>query len=201
MEIYSIKIKSKTNPNIFIARTDDGEYILHSDIIVSRGINKGDIDSTILLEAVRESEVLIGTALSMKYLGSRLKTEKGVRDYLYKHGFTTTSINSIIDKLLSYKAIDDRTYAEAYIRSNPKFSKNKLKDKLRAAGVSKDIIESLIEDIDDTVGCEANANKYLRGKTLDSETKAKLYRRLVCMGYSYDTINAVMNKLKDEEQW
>ena len=41
MEIYSFKLKSKTNSNVFVVATSEGEFILHSDIIVKYKIEKG----------------------------------------------------------------------------------------------------------------------------------------------------------------
>ena len=201
MEIYSLKLKSKTNSNVFIATTDDGEYILHSDIIVSKGIHKGEVDDKIFLDAVADSEVLIGTGVAMKYLGSRLKTEHGIRDYLYNKGYNKSSIDKIVDKLIQYSVIDDRLYASQYIKSNPKFGKLKLKEKLKIAGVSRGIIEELLTDVDDTDSCVMSAEKYLKNKRIDKETVSKLIRHLTGKGYSYDTINSTINKLKREDKW
>ena len=82
MEIYSFKLKSKTNANIFVVDTSVGEFILHSDIIVKHKIEKGVVNDNIFLEAVSESEILIGLNMCLKYISSKLKTEKQIKDYL-----------------------------------------------------------------------------------------------------------------------
>ena len=200
MEIYSLKLKSKTNSNVFIVATDEGEYVLHSDLIVSKGIHKGEVDEKIFLQAVEDSEVLIATSVAMKYFGSRLKTERGIRDYLIKKGYSKYCVDKVVGKLIDYSVIDDRTYASQYIKANPKFSRLKLKEKLKAAGVSRDIVDELIEDVDEADSCMSNAEKYLRGKGLDKETMTKLIRHLMGKGYSYDTVNSTINKLKCEDR-
>ncbi len=201
MEIYSFKLKSSKNSNIFIVSTDTGDFLLLSDIIVKYGIEKGKINDNIFNEAVEQSKILIATNLAMKYLGSRLKTEKQVKDYLYKKEFHKFTVDSVIEKLKEYKVIDDSVYADAYIKSNKNYSKNKLKQKLQKAGVKQDIREELTAEIDDLDSCIIHAEKYMRNKILDKNTRDKLIRHLMSKGYTWDTINTTLNKLKfsDEE--
>ena len=84
MKIYSIKLKSKNNTNIFIVETNMGEYTFFSDVIVKYSLSEKEIEDDVFYTALKESEVLIATNLAMKYLGSRLKTEKQLREYLLK---------------------------------------------------------------------------------------------------------------------
>jgi len=50
MEIYSIALKNKQNPNIFILHTDIGDFDFYSDILVRENITKGEIDSEKFIE-------------------------------------------------------------------------------------------------------------------------------------------------------
>lgn len=84
MIIRDIKLKSKNNPNIFVITTDSGEFIFHSDIIVKYSLSGSDIQSDLFFKALRESEILIATNLAMKYLSTRVKTEKQTKEYLLK---------------------------------------------------------------------------------------------------------------------
>ena len=65
MEIFSFKLKSKTNANVFICSTDNGEYTLHSDIIVKHKMEKGICEDSAFYNAVEESEILIGFNLCL----------------------------------------------------------------------------------------------------------------------------------------
>ena len=124
MEIYSFKLKSKTNANVFIASTSEGEFVLHSDIIVKYKIEKGVINDNVFQEAVKESEVLIGLNTCLKYISSKLKTEKQIKEYLYKKEFHKSAVDQIVEKLKEYNVINDEIYAETYTKSNSNFSKN-----------------------------------------------------------------------------
>jgi len=198
MNILSFKLKSKTNSNIFIVETDDGEFVLHSDIIVKYNLEKGEVDSSKFFEATQESENLIAFNLVTKYLGGKLKTEKQIKDYLYKKEYHKPCVETVINKLLEYKIIDDEMYAESYIRSNPNYSVNKLKQKLMMSGVKNEIISNLLQDKDDEESCFKHATKFLKNKELDSKTKEKLIRNLQSKGFGWDVISKTLNKLKCE---
>ncbi|MBE5741063.1 MAG: hypothetical protein E7351_00815 [Clostridiales bacterium] len=200
MKILSLKVKSKNNPNIFIAETDGGEVELHSEVIVKYGVGVGEIDDKDFVEYVDDSAEIIGANLCMKYISSRLKTEKQIKDYLYKKSYTTRIINRIIEKLKNYSVIDDSEFADSYIRSNQNFSKNKLKQKLASFGVGASLIEEKLTDVDDMDSCVSHAEKFLRGKMMTREVKEKLYRKLVNLGFGYDVIKRVINKFDFEEE-
>ena len=199
MEIINLKLKSKNNANVFICSTDIGEFELHSDVIVKSGIKVGGFDDEKFSFAVQESSELIAFNLVVKYVGSRLKTEQQIKDYLYKKEYHKPTIEAVIEKLKEYKIIDDKTYAETYIRSNPNYSKNKLKQKLFSSGVKSENMDQSLTEVDDEVSCKRNAEKYLRNKTIDKQTIEKLIRRLQGMGYGWETIRSTLNYLKYEE--
>ena len=198
MNILGIKLKSKTNANVFVVETDVGNYNFHSDIIVKCNIKVGDVDEKQFFLAVQESEELIAMGVAMKYVASNLKTEKQIKDYLYKKEFSKQTIDVVIEKLKEYKVIDDKVYAETYLKSNPNFSKRKVQQKLSSFGVKRDLAEEITNEVDDLTSCQINANKFLKNKTLNKETVEKLIRRLTYMGYRWDTIKGVLNNLKFE---
>ena len=196
MEIYSFKLKSKTNANVFVVDTSEGEFVLHSDIIVKHKIEKGVINDNVFLEAVNESEVLIGLNMCLKYISSKLKTEKQIKDYLYKRELKKQAIDKILEKLKEYNVVNDEMYAETYAKSNPNFSKNKIKQKLMSVGVKSDITENATLEVDDFTSCVKHAQKYMRNKVADKPTTEKLIRRLQGMGYNWDAIKHALNELK-----
>lgn len=196
MEIVSLKLKSKTNSNVFICSTDVGEFELHSDVIVKSGIKIGEFDDEKFMQSVQESSEIIAFNLATKYMSSRLKTEQQIKDYLYKKNYHKNIVDSVVEKMKEYKIIDDENYAESYIRSNPNFSKNKIKQKLFASGIKSKIVDESVEEIDDEKSCKTNAEKYLRNKILDKQTVDKLIRRLQGMGYNWEAIKSTLNSLK-----
>ena len=195
MKILSLKLKSKKDANVFVASTDIGEYDLFSEIIVKYSLGNGEIDDEKFKRAVKESMEKIAFNVAVKYASSKLKTEKQIRDYLYKKEFKKATILPVIEKLKEYGVIDDKIYMESYIKSNPNFSKNKLKQKLIMSGISKDLIDEKLNDLEDEDSCLTNAKKFLKNKIMDKKTREKLIRRLTYLGYSWDSINSVLKTI------
>ena len=195
MKILSLKLKSKKDANVFVASTDIGEYDLFSEIIVKYSLGNGEIDDETFKKTVKESMEKIAFNTAVKYASSKLKTEKQIRDYLYKKEFKKATILPVIEKLKEYGVIDDKIYMESYIKSNPNFSKNKLKQKLIMSGISKDLIDEKLNDLEDEDSCLTNAKKFLKNKIMDKKTREKLIRRLTYLGYSWDSINSVLKTI------
>ena len=200
MKILSLKLKSKKDANVFVASTDIGEYDLFSEIIVKYSLGNGEIDDEKFQRAVKESMEKIAFNVAVKYASNKLKTEKQIRDYLYKKEFKKATILPVIEKLKEYGVIDDKIYMESYIKSNPNFSKNKLKQKLIMSGISKDLIDEKLNDLGDEDSCLTNAKKFLKNKIMDQKTHEKLIRRLTYLGYSWDSINSVLKTLNFDEE-
>lgn len=200
MKILSLKLKSKKDANVFVASTDIGEYDLFSEIIVKYSLGVVEIDDEKFKRAVKESMEKIAFNVAVKYASNKLKTEKQIRDYLYKKEFKKATILPVIEKLKEYGVIDDKIYMESYIKSNPNFSKNKLKQKLIMSGISKDLIDEKLNDLEDEDSCLTNAKKFLKNKIMDQKTREKLIRRLTYLGYSWDSINSVLKTLNFDEE-
>ena len=156
----------------------------------------GEVENKIFNTALFESNTLIASEKAMKYLSSKLKTEQQIKDYLFKQGFNKGAVISAIEKLKNYGLIDDQKFALSYIRSNPKFSKNKLKQKLISFGVKQAVADDVLCNLDDADNCIADAQKYLKNKSKDNATMQKLTRHLMGKGYNYETIRQALNKLK-----
>ncbi len=200
MELLSLKLKSKNNPNIFLVTTSKGEYMLHSDIIVKYNIAVGDIDENLFLKCVNQSLEIIALDSAVKYLAHSLKTTKQVRDYLKKKGYEKVTINAVIDKLNEYKLIDDENFITSYINSNPNFSKSKLKQKLLSFGLKNDMIEHGISEINEYSACKVQVEKFIKNKSLDHSLYEKLIRRLMYQGYAWETIKSVVNEFDFKEE-
>lgn len=196
MKILSWKLKNKNNPNVFVVETDVGFFDIHSDILVKNNLKIGEIENGIFYDSVNDSEIIIGFNLATKYISSKLKTEQQIKDYLYKKEFHKQAVEKVVEKLKEYKIIDDNNYAESYIKSNPNFSRNKLRQKLFSMGVKSDIAEKSVQSVDDYYSCKKHAEKYLKNKLIDKQTIDKLIRRLQGMGYGWDEIKHTLNEIK-----
>ena len=166
MNIINISLKSKRNPNIFNVEADGEIFEMHSDIIVKNGIKLGEMDDETFYKSEQESAEIIAFNLCVKYISSRLKTEKQIKDYLYKNNYKKQTVDIVIDKLKNYGIVDDKTYVESYIKSNSNFSKNKVKQKLMQAGVKNENFEEHVALIDDLESCIKHTEKFLKNKEI-----------------------------------
>lgn len=200
MEVYSIRLKSARNTNIFIVSCELGEIVLHGDSIVKFGVAKGFVDNDKFKEAIVESDELRAFDIAGKYMASALKTEKQLKDYLKRKEFNKLTIDSVVCKLKDYCIIDDKNYLENYKKSNKNFSKNKIRQKMFLAGVNVETIDDALMDLDDFESCLYNAEKFLKNKQVDKKTIGKLMRRLLSQGYTYETIRKVLKSLNAESE-
>lgn len=198
MQINSFKLKSKTNANKFVVNTDSGEFLLHADAIVKYHISKGKVDDKAFYLALDESNKIICLDMATKYLSNTIKTERQVKDYLYKKGCEASSINYAIDKLKEYGIINDETFAKSYTASNPRFSRGKLNQKLNGFGVKNFDVSSIVDDEQESNNCLISAQKFVKNKELTKQVADKLVRHLQSKGFNWDTIKPVLTKLKLE---
>ena len=177
MNIISMKVKGK-NTNIFIVKTDSEEYIMHSDIIVKFGICKGLVAEERFKQAVEESTLLIATNTALNYLNQHNKSEKQVKDYLYKKGYKSTIVNAVCIKLKEYNLFNDKTYVQSYINSNLNFSKRKLKQKLQGFGIKNEDYETFLNEIDELPACVKEVDKFFKNRVADKANTENL-----CVGF------------------
>ena len=200
MLIEKINLKSSRNPNIFIVVIDGENYILHSEIIVKYGLaTNGEINQDKLLEVVFESDVMIATNLAINYVSSKLITTKQLKDYLRGKGYKANVISKVIDKFNEYGVLNDENFATSYVGiKQHSLSKRALEQKLMQKGVNKDIASSCLEEFDDLEVAIKTAEKFMKNKVYSEENITKLLRHLSYKGFDYETINKVLNKLKQD---
>ena len=75
-----------------------------------------------------------------------INLSKQVRDKLIAKGYEEKVIIRVIDFMKNYNFIDDKRYAESYIKEKMRTSgRNKIKFALSKKGISKNIIEDKLE--------------------------------------------------------
>lgn len=89
---------------------------------------------------------------SMYYLSQMDKTEHWLRENLRKKQIPADIIDETLQKLIDAGFVNDRNYADAFIRSKRKYEKlgtSSIKMKLMQKGISNDIIDELLSEIDE----------------------------------------------------
>ncbi|MFI3267083.1 MAG: regulatory protein RecX [Rikenellaceae bacterium] len=118
------------------------------------------------------------------------------------------SQSEILKRLISEKWIDDRRFAEAFVRDKSTFSswgKYKIKNALRTKGIDKETIDDVLEAMNNEDSIE-NLVLLLKKKkrntkaNSDYELKGKLFRYAMSRGFEYDDITSALNKLNDDDE-
>lgn len=190
--------KSTDRVNIFV----DGNYFgsMYVDSCIKHGIKKGlvlDLDdlNNIMLESDKE----IALNKTAKYISAKMKTVKEVKDYLYSKEYSKVVVDYVVGKLLEYKYLDDESYVLAYVNTyKSKYGVLKLKNNLMQKGIDVKYLEEYFAEYETDIDVVMNiAEKYMKNKDCTYDNLSKLYRHLASKGYSYDEINTVINKFKE----
>lgn len=139
--------------------------------------------------------------IALKLLGYRQRSEYELRERLKRKGFSPDIIEDTIRELKNSGLIDDREAARSFIRVGEQrfLGKRAIEELLFKRGIRPELIEEVIEDFDEIEGAERAAQKWLRRHRLDSrESEERLKNFLLRRGYSIDTANRVIEKMKEE---
>lgn len=209
MQITEIKkIGRGDRYSIFIDDVFDGT--LEAEILVKHKLKTGDeIDEEQWRQIKLENGKLSAFSRAVGYIEKSLKTQKQLQTYLKEKGFLQESIDDAVQKLKEYGYIDDKVYAENYIKTyKDKKGKIKLKFDLLSKGVAADVIEEALQEFVDEdeqyAACETLLKKYVKNKPQDIKLKSKAYAHLFSKGFSGDIISRAIGKVFSEvedEDW
>lgn len=209
MKITLIEEQKKNKERVSIYIDEAYAFGVSLEILYKYNLKVGMIlTEDFISDVIKKEETLKANNYAMNLISmGGLKTEKEIRDKMIKKGFNDDDINNTIDLLKDYKYVDDRIYAEYYIKDKLQingYGKNKIKSDLFRKGVSSEIINECLDEFVDEdnqfeLAIELGRKKVRTIKTDDFNI---LYRRvgsfLQGRGFSFDIIKKVMSVLKDE---
>ncbi len=184
--------RNKTRVSIFI----DDEFVCGLDEVtaLSARLKIGDdVDENELKKIFYESELNSAFERAVGYLSFSPRARKEIERYLTDKGYDTEVVAAALDRLVAYRYVDDRAYAESYVKSKSKrYGSFRLAAELKRKGVAQDVIDELLDDSGDN-GITDVAKKYLRShRTAD---KQKLKRFLAGRGFGWDSITDAVSAL------
>lgn len=185
----------------------DGEYVclLEAETIVKNKLKTGqEIDENKFNEIRQESEKLTCKNVAISYVSKALKTKKQVEANLKQKGFLLQSIDYAISKLCDYGYINDRYYAECFVKTKTQKGKLYLKNALKTKGISDSIINEVLLDYEtDEDQLKNLAYKFIKNKPCDDKLRQKLYRHLISKGFEFGEVQRVVNQVLsgDSDDW
>lgn len=176
----------------------DGENIITYDNVILENnlLYKNIIDDNLYNIIINSTEYYDIYNKVVKYILKKRRSEKEIRQYLLKFNLTDNEAEKIIIKLKNNNLINDIEYCRAFINDNIYLSKNginKIKKDLISQGISNNIIDSELDNIDK----ELISNKLkkqvikkinLNKKYSNSYLRQKILNELLNLGYEKDDI-------------
>lgn len=205
MTVTDIKDYKKGRYEIFL--NDEFAFILYKSEMKSLGMKVGseltdsqilDITETILLKRAKKR------AMNLLLKGDM--TEAKLRSKLSDGKYPDSVIDSAIAYVKSYHYIDDRRYAMSFIASRSSSdSKSTIRRKLIERGVSKEIIDSCVEEyyVEDELNADVERElikklvlkKCKNLSSLEYTEKQKLIASIMRKGFSFYDVEGVISNL------
>lgn len=142
-------------------------------------------------------------ALALNYLSYKGRTEKEMKVYLLRKGYTEEIVATVIEKLKDYNYVDDKEYATNFHKSqllNKGYGPLRIQYKLLQKGISKEEYRQieLQENFNYFAIALKQGEKKLKGKK-DIDSLRKVYGYLLRRGFSQEVVNKVIATFKEEE--
>ncbi len=193
----------------------DGEFFLgiSADVLVKFGLRKGDEVSREQLDAIAEAEELVqAKRKALDYLSRRMHSEKELSQKLSRKGYSDDTIRQVAEDFRGAGYLNDTQFAVAYVsdmmQKRP-VGRRSLGQRLRAKGIGKEIIETVLStalesDREETAALEAARKKLRTARSqFDRLDRAKKRQRLgqflAQRGFDWDIIRRVVDALVNEE--
>lgn len=186
MEIVKFK---KSKSNLYEIMLDNGlSFKLYDDVIVKYNllVNKKFDDK--FFEDVRNyNDSLDAYYLSIKYLNTKMRSEKELKKYLAKKNISQEHIESTIKRLNSEGYLNHETYIKSYINDAYNFTNNgplKIKSSLKDLGFKEEEITPYLNlNYSDKIKKKIDKKIKVNTKLSNNNLKLHLTNYLINLGY------------------
>ncbi len=206
------KIKRIGSTNRFNVYVDEQYCGIFLDEILATYKLKTDmeVDEIQFKEIKQENDERVAFDLAVSYLEKYNVSEKGLKDYLKRKGFDGRVVLQALAKMREYGFVDDEKFAKNYFESmSSNKGKHAIASKLKEKGISSEIIDELLDEIDEDDELEKAtnlANKFVKNRQNDTKCKQKCIAHLIYKGYDYNvaqqaTSIALKNTTEEQDDW
>lgn len=202
MKITAIKAQVKNPDRVSVYVDDKYSFSLSQVQLLDQKIRIGlEINDARLSDLKKVSEFGKAYERALNYAMIRPRSVKEMRDYCWRKKWPPEDCQTIIDKLLARRYVDDASFARAWVQHRAlgrKTSERKLRLELKQKGIADDIISQAINGTYN----EADALKSLVEKKRKlaryRDDEQKLMQYLVRQGFSYDAVKGALHGFTDE---
>ena len=188
--------KIKDRFNLYV----DGEFLcgINLESIVKHHLKEGaEIDGQALLRAVLESDCTDAFERGADYVSRGRRTEAEMKKYLLSKGYSEEVADFALEKLKSYRYVDDGEWLSSYFSYNVSGKgRFKIRQELKLRGIPDELAEERLAAFsEDPEEAEALGRKFMRGRVFDQKSKAALWRHLSGKGYERDTVSRAVSAI------
>ncbi|MDR0922035.1 MAG: recombination regulator RecX [Lactobacillales bacterium] len=200
---------SKDKGEFYQVYLDDGQKLrVSEDVLVKYRLLKGkELDETTINKVKKDGVYAVGLQLAYNYLGYQLRSEWELRKFLKEKEIFGTDTDRIVEQLKQLKLLDDKIYAESYVRTMMRTSDKGpivIRQQLKKRGVSESIITNALTLYEEenqlaiaTHVAQKLAKKYYAKSYQESLQKIK--QNLMQKGFSNQVITLAMGSIEFEK--
>lgn len=202
-----IETLKKDKKHCFKLELSDGRVcFIDSDVCAQYALHPQDeICEEKLCEIIKRSEFVRAKERALWYLDRCDRTEKELFEKLREAGFGEESVLNVLGFLKEYSLVDDRRFALNFtqIKAENNVSKREIKSKLYQKGISREIIDEVLENTqtDEYAQITALIEKKYRSRLCDKESTAKVFAALIRKGFSFSAVRDVLKQYNEELQY
>jgi len=194
--------RGRQRVNVFL----DGKFAfsLEAEVAVKEGLQIGQELSSSQIEALARSDHFYRCLnAAVHYLSYRPRSASEVRERLQRRGFDGDSIEAVIAKLKEQGLVSDMAFAQFWKDNRESFSPRSqwlTKLELRRKGVTTDIIDQVVDEVDDADNAYRAALSKARGLPLSDYQgfRRRLGDYLKRRGFGYEVINHTVERIWQE---
>lgn len=198
MKITAIKAQVKNPERVSIYVDEKYAFSLnHAQLLESKLRIGLEIDKAALEELKHASDMGKAYERALNFAMIRPRSRKELEDYARRKKWAPADAQTIIDKLVAKRYVDDANFARAWVESRAlggKTSLRRLRLELRQKGVSEEVVAGALAaanfDEADALG-QVIAKKRKLSRYQDDQ---KLMQYLAGQGFKFDDIKAALDQ-------
>ncbi len=183
--------------NVFV----DGAFVCGLAESVAIRLKVGQVVSPQEILRWQEEDVFEQARLkAVRLLELRPRSTAEIRRHLQEKGYDDQVVNQVVEHLHQVKLLNDEMFVNYWVEQRETFrprSQAALRQELQQKGVSREVMEDVLSQVDETAAARQAAAKQLtRWRSLDEQTfRVKVGGFLHRRGFHYDIIREVTNDL------
>jgi len=201
-----ITYKKKKNNLYEITLSNNEKISLYDDVILKYELLlKKEIKNNELKNIIEDNSKLESYFVALKYLNTKLRTEKEVRKKLMY--YSKDAIDYTIDRLQKENYLNEERYLKSYINDEINLKmvgQNKIINDLKKLGLSIDLITNYLDNIENDIWLN-KIRKYITKKINSNHNyssivlKQKIQKDLLVKGFYIEDINSVLSEFVLED--